>query len=305
MVSISNLVSTQTTLLVLLLVGFLLGKTKVISPTFRRSLTDLVINVVLPCSIVKSFLVKFEMEIMRNCMTILIASVVIQGLSILLGNLLYARAKPGRKESLIYGVQISNAGFLGNPIVEGLYGERGLLYASVYLIPLRILMWSFGLVCYSGAKGKGVLRKVLTHPCILGTLLGIVLMVFQVELPGVVLEPLKLIGNCNTGLSMLVVGSVLADVRPRELLSRDAIVYCAVRLALIPLLVMGVCMLLRVDKLVMQCSVVLAGMPAPMSLAILANQYGKDEKFAVSLIFLSTLGSMLTIPLFSLLLMRV
>lgn len=296
-----NLLTMQSTMLVLLLTGFLLTKGRVISSSFRKSLTDFIINFILPCNIIKSFMIEFNMQIFRDCFAVLLISCATQALSIFMGNVLFSRMEPQKKPCMLYATQVSNAGFLGSPIVEGLYGVQGLLYASVYLIPQRIMMWSLGVACYSGSKGKGVVRKVLTHPCIVAVAIGLALMLTQLPLPGWITQPLTMVGSSNTAMSLIVIGAVLAEVEPRSMFRKEALGYCLVRLVLIPAIVLGGCILIGTDRMVMETSVVLAGMPAALTTSILASQYGRDEKFAVSLIFLSTVGSMLTIPLLCLL----
>ena len=301
--SIDSLVTMQVTMLILFLTGYLLMKCKVMTSQFRKALTDFIINFILPCNIIKSFLIELNASILVDCMAILVVSCATQLFAMLLGRLLYSRAPDGRRQPLLYGVQISNAGFLGSPIVEELYGAQGLLYASVYLIPQRIMMWSFGITCFSGSRGKGVLKKVLTHPCIIAVVIGLILMVAQVSLPAWLGKPLGMVGGCNTALSLLVVGGTLAELDPKSVFSKQSVFYCFVRLLLIPLAVLVVCLLLKLEPLVIQTAVVLAGMPAPLTVSMLSCQYGKDEKFAVSLIFLSTVASMVTIPTLSMLMM--
>lgn len=303
MAAIENLLTLQVTMLVLLFTGFLLVKGKVVSEEFRKAMTDFIIRFILPCNIVKSFLMEFDAQILRDCMAVLLVSCATQLFSIVLGRVLYGRAPDGRRQPLLYGIQVSNAGFLGSPIVEGLYGAQGLLYASVYLIPQRIMMWSLGVACFSGSTGKGVVKKVLTHPCIIAVFIGLVLMLSQISLPQWLSQPLGMVGGCNTALSLLVVGGVLAELDPKSVVNRQTVFYCLIRLVLIPLAVLGGCLALGLERLVVQCAVVLAGMPAPLTTAMLASQYGKDEPFAVSLIFLSTVASMATIPLLCLLML--
>lgn len=301
--AIDQLITMQVTMLILFLTGFLLVRGKVMSGQFRKALTDFIINFILPCNIIKSFIMEFDMGILRDCMAVLLVSCGTQIFSVLLGRLLYARTPDGKQQPLLYGIQVSNAGFLGSPIVEELYGAQGLLYASVYLIPQRIMMWSLGVACFSGSGGKGVLKKVLTHPCIVAVFIGLVLMLTQVTPPEWILKPLGMVAGCNTALSLIVVGGVLAELDPRSVINRQSSLYCCVRLALIPLAVLGVCLILRLEPMVVKTSVVLAGMPAPLTTAMLSAQYGKDEKFAVSLIFLSTVASMVTIPMLCVLMM--
>lgn len=305
MSAIENLLVMQTTMLVLLVAGFVLVKAHVMSSHFRKELTDFIINFVLPCNIIKSFLIEFDMQIMKDCFVILLVSCATQVFTHYLGKLLYARAPDGRRQPLLYITQISNAAFLGSPIVEGLYGAQGLLYTSIYLIPQRIMMWSFGVTCYSGVRGKGIVKKVLTHPCIVAVFIGLILMLTQLSLPVWLEKPLGMVSSCNTALSLLVIGGVLAELDPRSVFSKQSVFCCFVRLLLIPLVLLCGCAALRLEPLVMNCAVVLAGMPAPLTAAMLASQYGKDEKFAVSVILLSTVASMVTVPLLCLLMMAV
>lgn len=298
-----NLVTMQAAMLLLLFTGYVLEKKNVMTEQFRKALTEFIINFILPCNIIKSFLIQFDTQILRDCMAILLVSCGTQIFSLLLAKLLYARKEDGKRQPLLYATQVSNAGFLGSPIAEGLFGAQGLLYASIYLVPQRIMMWSMGVACFSGTRGKGVLKKVLTHPCIVAVMIGLGLMVLQLPLPEWIVKPLDMVGGCNTALSLLVIGGVLAELDPKRVVNLQAVLYCGVRLLLIPLTVLCICLLLGLESLVVQSAVVLAGMPAPLTTAMLASQYGKDEKFAVSLIFLSTLASMVTIPLLCLLLM--
>ncbi len=142
MEALENLLVMQMTMLVLLFAGYVLAKRNVVSVTFRKAMTDFIINFILPCNIIRSFLMEFDMQILRDCTVIFLVSLGTQFLSLFLARVFFGRAEDGRRQPLQYATQVSNAGFLGNPIVEGLYGSQGLLYASIYLIPLRILMWS-------------------------------------------------------------------------------------------------------------------------------------------------------------------
>lgn len=298
-----NLLNTQISIIILILAGYCLTKWKLMSADFRKSMNNLIINFILPCNIIKSFLTESSNAILKSCVAVFAVSAVTQAAVFFLGKVLYARVDKDKRSSLQYGTMVSNAGFLGNPIVEGLYGAQGLLYASVYLIPQRIMMWSVGVACFTESNGKGAVKKALTHPCIIAVVIGLVLMLTKLPLPAWVETPVNLVGSCNTALSLIVIGGILAEIDPRSIISKVSLWYCLIRLAVIPLLVMAGCMLAGVDRLVMETSTVLAGMPAAITTAILASQYNRNEKFAVSLVFLSTVLSMITIPLLCVLMM--
>lgn len=301
MVSMENLLNLQIELFLLMALGFLLTRKGLLSKEARRGLTDLVIYVVLPANIVTSFLIELDGSILTAGAVILAVSCVIQLFCHLLAKVLYPGANPKQTAVLKYGTVCSNAGFMGNPLVEGLYGSTGLMLASLYLIPQRAVMWSAGLGYFTAAKGKDVVRKVLTHPCIIAVFLGLILMLTQVTLPTALVQTLKACGGCTTALSMIVIGGILAEIPFRSVFNRWSVYYSLLRLIVIPLLTLLPLWLLKLPPLVTAVSVVLAGMPAGSTTAILAEKYDGDSALAVQLVFLSTALSLITIPLLCLL----
>lgn len=296
MVSIDNLLNLQIELFFLMALGFFLTRKGLLSKEARRGLTDLVINVVLPANIICSFLIELDSGILTAGFVILAVSCVIQLCCHLLAKVLYPGAAPKQLAVLKYGTVCSNAGFMGNPLVEGLYGSAGLMLASLYLIPQRTVMWSAGLSYFTPAKGRDVVKKVVTHPCIVAVFLGFFLLLTQLQLPAALQQTLKACGGCTTALSMIVIGGILAEIPFRSVVNRWSIYYSVLRLIVLPLLVLLPCCLLKLPPLVTSVSVVLAGMPAGSTTAILAEKYGGDSALAVQIIFLSTALSMLTIP---------
>lgn len=296
-----NLFTMQGMLFSLLLLGLLLRKIGMITDKNRELLTDLVINVTLPCSIIKSFEMEFSAEILRSCMVIFLVAMVIQLGSYALSFVLYPSMDRSRKKVLQYATICSNAGILGNPIAEGIFGARGLLYASVYLIPQRTFMWSLGLTYFTECPDKKQLvKKVATHPCIIAVALGLFLMVTQLRLPGFVDQTVRTLAGANTGVSMLFIGSILAGQSFRAMWTPLTAYYSFVRLLLVPFLTWLPCTLLGLDPLVTGVAVVLAGMPAASVTAILAAKYNCDEVFATKCVVSSTLLSMVTAPLWCL-----
>ncbi|MGN0481610.1 MAG: AEC family transporter [Lachnospiraceae bacterium] len=281
---------------VLLLVGYILRKLNIISTQGRKCLTDLVIDVILPANIICSFMIELNDEIVRSCVTIFVASVIIQIFCYFFGSFAFKWVGKERLAVYKYGTICSNAGFLGNPLVEGIYGSLGLMYASIYLIPQRVCMWSAGVSCFTQAKGKDIVKKVLTHPCIIAVFIGIFLMATQIKLPDVVTGTLKSLSGCTTSMSMIVIGGILAEIDIKTVVNLRVSIYTFIRLVVIPAIVLAGCMAVRLSPLVVKVATVLAGMPAGSTTAILASKYNGDEKEAVKMVFFSTLLSMITIP---------
>ena len=296
-----NMFQTQGMLFLLMLLGFLLKKRGMINEGNKGLLSDLVINVTLPASIIKAFQIEFNREILQSGLVIFLVAVGIQLGSYLLAEVLYRKVETGHKKVLQYATICSNAGILGNPIAEGIFGSLGLLYASFYLIPQRTFMWSMGLTYFTEAPDrKSLVKKIATHPCILAVVFGIIIMVFQIPLPGVIDQTVKSLAGANTAVSMLFIGSILTGVRFADLWTPLTIYYNIVRLFLVPLLVWLCLLPLGLDELVTGVSVVLAAMPAASVTAIMASKYHCDEVFATKCVVSTTILSMITIPLWCL-----
>ena len=174
------------------------------------------------------------------------------------------------------------------------------MLASVYLIPQRIMMWSEGIAIFSGVSDKkATLKKVVTHPCVLACFIGFILMVGQIKLPAVILTSVQTLGRCNTALSMMVIGMILADIDVKTILDKTVIRYTIHRLVIIPIMVYLVCRLLPVSRLVCGVSVLLAAMPAGATTSMLAAKYDRDPEFATKLVVFSTLCSIPAIMIWS------
>ena len=300
--SIVELGSLQLTLFALMLTGAVLKKRGVIDEAGKRCLSDLCINIVIPCNIFKSCLIQFNMDILRSCSLLLLSAVLMQVLCLLLNRCLFERYDSQRKKVLQYCTIVPMSGFLGNPIAEGIYDQVGVLYTSIFLIPMRIVMWSMGtsyFVAGEGTDKKKVLKNVLTHPCLVAIYLGILCMVTQIQLPSVITETVRYIGNCNSALSMFIVGTILTDVPLRTIFSRDTVLFSVLRLGLLPAAALGLGLLLGLETAPLGVSVLMTGMPAGATAAIFAAKYGSDAPFATRCVVFTTLLSMVTLPLWA------
>lgn len=297
--NILQLFSLQGTLFAMMLTGAWLKKRGIIDEAGKRCLTDLCIHVVIPCNIFKSCLIEFDLSISRSCATLLISAVILQFLCLMLNKFLFNHYAPRQKKVLQYCTIVPMSGFLGNPIAEGIYNEIGVLYTSVFLIPMRIVMWSVGTSYFTAdaeTDRKKVLKNILTHPCLIAIYLGLFFMVTQLPLPNVITGTVRYIGNCNSALTMFIVGTILADVDLRTICNRDTYLFSVLRLILLPAAALGLGCLLGLGQVSLGVSVLMTGMPAGATAAIFAARYGSDALFATKCVVMSTLISMITLP---------
>lgn len=299
----SGLINLQLMMFLLVTIGIILKKRGIITDEGKNVLTDLVICVILPCNVINSFYVEFSKDILINGIIIFVVSCALQVLCTFLSSTLYNRVHEDKRPVLQYGTVCSNAGFLGNPVAEGVYGSMGLLYASIYLIPQRIVMWSAGLSYFTESTNKkDLIKKVITHPCIIAVGIGLAIMISQVKLPVFLSDTIKSISGCTTAVSMILIGSILADIDMKNITSKTMWAFSLLRLVIIPLIVFVGCKVANVHELVTGVAVILAAMPAASTTAILASKYDGDAEFASKCVVLTTILSMIAIPMWCMIL---
>ena len=278
--------------------GIIMKRRKILPDNAREVLTDLVMNLILPASIIHSFEVEFNMSVLRKFAIILIIAAAAQVISMVCANLFWNRQPENLKAVFQYGTQVSNAGFLGLPVTEGVLGAEGLMYASVFLIPQRIVMWTAGIAYFTRSTDwKGTFKKLAKNPCIVAVYIGFFLMLTQFKLPVMVESTLVKLAACTTPLTSILIGIMVADVDYRDLVSPMMFVLVFVRQLLLPAVVFFGCVLLHIDPLLTGVSVLLVGMPVGSTSPILAAKYGGDYVFAGKCVILSTVLSLFTIPL--------
>ena len=293
----------QLVLLLLVLVGLIVKKLRILNRESEKAVSSLLVNVLLPCNIIQSFLgeITISAEFVKSCILAILIAACIQIVSVFAGKLLFHRFPQEKQAILRYGLICSNSSFVGMPIAETLYGSLGVLYTSLFQIPIRFTMWTAGLSLFTNVNKKDAFKKLATHPCIVSIFIGIVLMLPRAELPKFLGDTVYSISKTTVPISMITVGSIMADADVKSLFSKSILYYTAVRLIAFPLLVYGALKLLHTEALLVNIAVIMTAMPAGASTSILAEKYDGDAQYAAQLTFVSTLCSIVTIPVISLL----
>ena len=299
-----TLLNLQGMIFLLIATGVVVKKIGIVTDEGQKCLTNLVINVILPCNIIQSFCIHFKKQMGIDIVAAFLISLLIQVIAVISGRLFYRRETEERKKCLHYGMICSNAGFLGNPIAEGMFGTYGLMLASVFLIPLRIMMWTEGISIFSKETDfKKTCRKTMSHPCILACFTGIILLITGVQLPVMLNKTLAAIGSCNTAMSMLVIGMILSDIHWDSFKDKTVWLYCFHRLLLFPSAVFMLTAILPVSESVSKIAVLLTAMPAGATTSILSAKYDVEPQFGAKLAICSTLLSIPTLMIWSSILM--
>jgi hypothetical protein len=198
-----------------------------------------------------------------------------------------------------------NTIFLGFPLINSLYGAEGLLYATMYQLVSNLFMWTLGVVVLSHGNGTSWKKSILKvlNPNTIATLTGLAFFILSIKLPSILIKPLSELGSANTWLSMLYIGAMLAFSNVGDLLRKKSIYLISLnRLILVPALLIAIFYFVALisgtnaDSLVASVIILEASMPCMASVVIMAKEFGADDHLAVGNVFISTVLSILTLP---------
>lgn len=289
----------------LIFAGFACVKTGAVKMEAKKAFSDLLIYLIVPAMVVNSYLTEFNPEVFQN----LLKSFGLSTVLLLLGlgiTMLFTFRSGGKKNTPIlrFACIFSNAAYMGFPLIQALFGDEGLLYASAFVTVFNILLWTVGYAMVSGkVHPKEVLHSICTTPVLWSVLLGLILYLGRIEVPELIRQPIQLVGNMNTPLSMIITGMMIAGSRPEKLFgNREIFRIILIRMVLIPLASFGVFALLGVKGMVAEVVLLLEACPCAAITSVFAVQFGYDEDLAAGAVVLTTFVSILVLPLCAMLL---
>lgn len=294
----SQLINQVIILFVTMAVGFYAKKKKFLNNVADKGLSELLLNITLPFMIITSFNIKYETEMVGNAQKILLYSFLIHISLVFISKVLFFKFPQNKQQVFRFITIFSNVGFMGYPVLESIYGGIGVFYAAIFNIPFNILVWTVGVMLFTGEKDFKSMRKAMANPALIAVIIGLILFIFSIKLPVPIESSLKLVGSTTTPISMIIVGSMLAEIQFKDAFSNLSVYYAAiVRLLIVPMIIYVVLKLLKVDKLLLNICVILQAMPAAVMAAIIAEKYGGDSLLASQCVFITTIVSGITIPI--------
>lgn len=291
---VSLLFRQNVTMFLYLFIGYVLFKKKVITSGGSGEIGRLLLHVVMPAAIIKSYIKEYSGEMLTGFLISFAAALGALLLAMLVSALVFRRKSAIRQ----FGAAFSNAGFIGIPLVQMTLGEEAVFYVASFVAILNILQWTYGVFIMTGDKTQISLKKITTNPIAVSLLIGLLLFFLPVRLPGIVTGVIGTLASMNGPLAMIVLGAYLAQIPLKELFTDRLTYLCAaVRLLLVPLLTM-LCLFLIPDGFgTVRLAVMLAAAaPVGSNVAIFAQVYGKEYTDAVKDVCLSTVLSIVTMP---------
>lgn len=285
-------------LLLLVLLGSLLTKFKILNGTAAKGMTDIVLTFVTPCVIIKSFIREFDQKTFKAILLSFLAAFCIHIGFILISSLLFSKSEDSKKRVYRFALIFSNCGFMSLPLQEAVLPENGVLYGASFIAIFNLFTWSYGIIEMSGDKKYMSPKKLLLNPGIIGLCIGIAIFLLQIP----VISPLKLtiehMASLNTPLPMIIIGYHLANSNIIDgIRNVRCILAVIMRLIALPLAALGVMYIcgMRGDLLISM--MIAACAPTAAITTMFASKFEKDVSLSVNIVSISTVFSLITMPL--------
>lgn len=291
-------------LFLLIFAGFIAAKTGAVKAEGRKVLSDLLVYLIMPCMILNSYFMELDKTMLRNLILSFGLSTMLLGLAVILSIVFTLRRTDENKKIVRFACTFSNAGYMGIPLIQALYGTEGTFYASAFLTMFNVVLWTVGCIMAGDkVKPKEVAKSILSTPVLYGVVLGLIIYLMQIPVPNFIVSPVASIGNMNTPISMIIIGMIIAGSNMKFIVTNKDIWFTiAVRMIVIPAISVALFYLLGFSGMTAKVVLIQAACPTAAITSVFAIRYGHNENVAAGAVVLTTLVSIVTLPLLAMLL---
>ena len=312
-------------LFIMMVPGVLMKKCRLCDDGFGKGISNLVLYIAQPALTFVAYLRPYDEKILINSAYVLVFSVILHALFAVVAMSFFKKAPDSMRRMLRFATVFSNVAFMGIPLSAAVLEDTypgSTVYALIYSITFNVFLWSLGVkICtdsadrdkdgvddFSEHKQKTPIWKAFVHPTTIASAIGLLFFILPIEgfVPALAEEAFVMLKNLVAPLSMVVIGLRLADMRFDGMLKDvDMYIFIALRHIILPLAALGlvklVGLVINIDPAVEMVIVILAAAPAATSATMFAEKYDCDAMYVSRLVTVSTILSIVTIPLILLL----
>ena len=300
------MVEVMMTLFAIVIVGWVAGKLGYMGGDFDKKLSSLVINITCPALILASAMTG-ELPDRRLILPLLgisaLTYILLTGVAFLLPRFLTRKKED---EGVVgFALMFGNVGFMGYPVVASIFGQQAVFYAAVLNVVNTFAVFTIGTILIEGDLGdkRHFQKKVLYSTPMLSAYMAMLIVALGIDgIPGVISQPLTMIGNITVPAALLIIGSSMSQLSTRMMLGNLTVYTTTIfRLMLIPVGFYFLCNAMGFDSYVVNINTVVIAMPVATYGTILCLKYNRDTTFITEVTLITTLLSMVTIPLLTIL----
>ena len=287
---------------IIMSIGILCYKKKMISENTGAELSKFLLMIVNPCVILHAFQIEYKPGLANGLLISALLAVVSNTLGVIIATL-FIRKNPERKEYIVerFAIVFSNCGFMGIPLIQAIVGDIGVFYASTYVAVFNLFTWTYGVSIMKGKMSLNDIIKVLTSAPIISIVVGIFIFLFSIKIPTIIGKPIEFISNLNTPLAMIVTGIYLARTNIKIALKNVRIfIVSFLRLIVVPAVMLVVFIFIGAENEIftslLVANMIATACPTASSTLMMSRMFERNAEYASMIITVSTLFSILTIP---------
>lgn len=292
---------TMLKLFLLLILGFVLFKCHIFDEYTNKKISALIVNVASPMLIISSIAGVEGSN--KSIVFLMIGAGILMYIGfIILGKIINRIFPFPKKDWPVYECMVvfANTGFMGYPVLLDVFGQEAVFYASLIHMAFNFFVYTYAIMCLTkGDDSEFKLNfKQLLTPGIILIFVGIFIYLFDIQLPSVLMDTINSVGSLTAPLSMMMIGSSLAVYSIKDSFTDwRSYVFAFVRLMIVPFVTMIMCRLLHIDAYYANITIITNAMPVGSMVLMLATQYNANVKIVTRNIVVSTLLSVITIPI--------
>lgn len=290
----------------ILILGFLLGKWKMINTDTNKQLTNLLLTIFMPASLFMAFPSTYDESSLNLFFAGLAGGAIVMLALIIVSKIIFNKYwfKGGLRYESQFALIFNNATFLGYPIVVNTFGPSGIIAYCGFIISFNIALFSYGIWLFEHKITSKLLINVVTNPNIIAVILGMVIFLSGIQLPSFITDATGFVGGATTPLSIICIGFMLSRADFRNIFKKWRLTLTAlIQLILCPIITFYLLKFLNFPVEVISVCTLIQALPTATSLGLFATKYGGNNIEASELVTISTLLSVITMPLMILLLL--
>lgn len=290
----------------ILILGFCLGKWKLISTSTNKDLTNLLLTVFMPASLFVAFPSEYDEESLHLFFSGLVAGILVMTLLIIISRIIFNKwwFKGGLRSEAQFAFIFNNATFLGYPIVVNTFGPSGTIAYCGFIIAFNIALFSYGIWLFEHKVTPKLMKSIVTNPNIIAVLLGMILFLTNIQLPSFITDAVGFVGGATTPLSIICIGFMLSRADFKAIFKKWRLVLIAASQLIIgPIVTFLILTWLKFPPEVVSVCTLIQALPTATSLGLFATKYHGNNIESSELVAISTLLSVVTMPVMVLLLL--
>ncbi len=282
-------------------VGFIADRLHIFGQDTAKRSNDLLFYVITPVVMVQSFM-SMDFDV-KTAKSLLIAFLCMTG-TLTVGILLAIPFfnKKGDKNATVfkYAVSYGNMGYMALPLCNAILGSEGVFYCSAGVVAFNILSFTHGIWCINKGESetKFELKRLILNPGVISVMIGLPLFIFDIELPQVVNTAMTHIGNLNTPLAMLFLGTYIANTDLKNMFKeKNNYLVILLKTIVLPLVMFGIFKVFGISGALLTACMISASVPSANNTVMFSAKYGKDTGVASKIVAMCSLVSVLTMPI--------